>query len=142
MKKRRKKALRGASEGPIKDIYRLFIRPFLYLKPDQVEYKDWLDNLFNVDSRIIKRAVAVEPFEIPGKYHVNASYTSTELGARRVNQNEVLWVRFDVGNPELVEVELNNGPANKSQWFDLDRDQWEFIKSKIKYYPLPSELEC
>lgn len=142
MTKRRRKALTGAGEGAIKDIYKLFIRPLLKVKPDIMGYKHWLDGLFHTDTRSIQRMIVKKSFRIKGRFHVAADITVPGLGCRIAKEGQLVWVRHDTTKKDLFELEIQNGPGRKWQWFDLTCDQWFNVTKYLDRYPLPSETEC
>jgi hypothetical protein len=112
-------------QGSIQEVYRRFIAPLVKYKPEAMELKDWMEGLFHHKDRDISRYVVTIPFNLPGLYHLSANQKVQGLGSRWLFAGNVLFVRQDLTQPDIVEVEVVGGHGKENRMFSLTLQEWE-----------------
>jgi hypothetical protein len=126
---------RQGSEDPIlKKIYLILISPILKLNPNFYHVQDWLDSVFSVSNRIIKRFVVKKEFKMPGILK-ETSVMIPPANYREAMKGDQIWMRLDKAFPELIDVELLNDETQKSIVFRLTRYQAKRIAQNLKDLP-------
>lgn len=124
------------NEGSLAKIYDLFFRPLVarYCQ-DQDNPKKFIEDLFDVDYRIIRTFVANKSFKMPGLYYLTGQQKVQGLGYRQVGAEDLLWVREDRRQPEhlaTVDVEFMGGVGSKDQVFSLSPSEWNSIRAFLR----------
>jgi len=120
----------------LKRIAELFILPLLRYCPKNRSLEDFLEFLFCVDTRTIKRYTVIKPFRMPGSLKINENTLRNFDGVREVKKGIEIWVRYDTTRPRIYEMEVV-GPKKKSQLFLVGRDKAPLlIHNHLKECPL------
>lgn len=117
-------------EGSVGEIFKLFIRPLLRYKPENISLDMYMDMLFHEDTRTIFRYVVATPFTMPGLLCAAAHVKLQGLGVRAVGADQTVWVRHDSTVPDVTEIEWNG--AGREQIFSLDTSQWNSVAPHLK----------
>jgi len=126
--KKYNKTRRALAEGYLKDLYELFIQPILSLKPDCIDYEQWLAHVFCTADRSILQYEVLKGFTLPDsdKYYVT--------------KGKYLWVRHDKTMPDRFDVEVQTERGHSVQVFRLTELDWVRLKLKVKQVPFKSEI--
>ena len=125
MRRSKSKAIK---QGSIKDIYKLFIWPFIkYVKPKKMNIPDFLDEIFHLETRMIEEYVVKKAFKMPGKLKITALKAMPGISNLRVTPGTRFYVRVDKTIPEIIDVEvLSRG--HQETLFQLNWFEWLQIK--------------
>lgn len=119
-------------EGYLKQIAELFIKPLLMYKPKQLSLKEYLKQLFHVDTRTIHKYRVKRKFKMPGLYLERPGVKIQGIGHRDMKSKMMLWVRRDSTELDKIHIEFNGGVGNKDQVFELDYREWISIEPYIR----------
>lgn len=117
-------------------LYKIFIKPLCDLKPAGWNREEWLDYLFSTNSRNIEHMKARATFLIPGTLMITPTSGSIIASddERRVRRNDVLCIRTDNNDPDLIEIELVinvKEETEKTRLFRLSKKQYEEISHNL-----------
>lgn len=122
-------------EGSIQEIYDTFFRPLVARYcTDSDNPKKFIEDLFDVDNRIIRSFTAISSFNMPGLLYVTGQQKVQGLGYRAVPIDTLMWVREDRRQPShsaTVDVEFMGGIGNKDQVFNLSASEWNTIQPHL-----------
>lgn len=122
-------------------IFEIFVHPLIKLKPQNWHMQDWLEAMFLVEERSIRRYEALSNFDLPGKLKVSANIVSTLIKHKKVKAKDNVWIRIDKTEPRKVDVEVFTGVGGKSYLFELNRDQLRSIMPLLKEKPFKTRRE-
>lgn len=111
-------------EGSLPEIARILILPAYRHKPANISLVAWLEEVFGVESRPIRKFLATEDFEMPGPLRVTSKRLVQGIGFRSIKKGTALWARFDASMPDFVEVEGFVGRGRSSHVFQVDSHDW------------------
>lgn len=118
-------------EGYLKEIYELFFLPLIKLRPRYIGVREWLEMIFNVETRTIDRYETLTTFSVPGDLLAAPNIPIPGIGYRMVKAGTVVWIRHDTTNPNVYDFEAE-GSGRKHQVFRLTEDHWNSIKNNLK----------
>lgn len=131
MKRKRRPA--PLSQGHLRKIWELFLKPLMHYKAPTQTSVGWLtDGLFHISAREIVFYRAKESFVMPGLVLVAPG--RAVQGLRRdyeVAAGSEVIVRTDEATPEAIEVQAQNGPGKKDVVYRLDRSEWRFVRGHL-----------
>lgn len=122
-----------ARTNPLHKIYRFFLHIIVNQKPEHINTEEWLEYVFGVDDRIIRRYIVQTEFKMPGGYLVTSNKPVYGYGNRNINIGQELWVRFDRDNPNRVDVEVTKTTRLKSKVFRLTAKNWRDIERNLAH---------
>ena len=124
-------------EGCLKQIYEIFVKPFLIYKPELMNQKEWQEQCWNTRDVDIIRYKALHAFKLPGLYLEAPLRKVQGLGYRKVLSGNILEMRKDI-NQTTCDVEFHGG--DKEQVFELTDDEWNRIMPLLKEMPWKGDL--
>ncbi len=132
-KKRKIKVIKES--GKLEQIYELFIMPLLHMKPENMTYREWLEDIFHKETRHILQYRVIKGFEMPGLFRTAPNVLIQEGGSRKIRRKTSIWMRFDMTKPKEIDVETAGGRGHKPQIFKLTRVEWGSIMSCLEMVP-------
>lgn len=116
--------------------YKYFFSPLVEVKPKDMPIRDWIDFVFCTDTREIGKYRVKQHFLIPGAREVVVPNQSPVLKKFQVvKKGQIIYVRTDSTNPNVVDLEAKVGQTNKYKWFRLTQKEWEYIREKTRKLP-------
>lgn len=113
-----------------------FLLPIVKHKPAQKEMMDFLEEVFGVSTRTIRKYKCVKPFRQKCRTYVTATKAmNTDFGLKG-NVGDLFYVRFDMKYPDRIDVEV----TNKAVWptcFQLTRAEWRDTLKCLRYCETP-----
>lgn len=128
----RKKREDPWSQGKLKYIANLFLGPILRMKPASSVLKSFLEQVFSIENREILKYQAKKSIKVPGLYVEVPNKPIEGSGYRRIKRGQKVWVRYDYRLPNIIELEFIGGKYNQSQWFKLNKFEWDSIKEDLR----------
>jgi len=123
---------KSLSEEAAGDLYKMWIKQLLKHKPDEVDKRDWLNLLFDIENREIFHIKFTKEITIKGKRRIShSSWIKDNHPSRYILRNYPVTVRYDARVPSVYELEVNGN------LFKIDREEYE----QIKKYSLPLESD-
>jgi len=113
-------------------IYHDFIWPLRRYKSRHQSYKDWLREVFCVQTRSILQYRVIESFRLPGKLFAAPRIPIAGLGHRDIRKGAMVYVRHDITMPDRYDVEHTCTPGRKAEVFLLTDLEWKSIRKKLK----------
>jgi hypothetical protein len=113
-----------------KEIYRLFVAPFIRWQEANAIFRDFIHSLelfFNIHNRIIYLAKVTTPFTLPGIY-ISGGNRSRTLGPRALSTKTTLWVLEDFKS-NTVNIQIED---DEDHVFELTMKQYESIKNNLE----------
>lgn len=123
-----------SSKTAINKIMNWFLKPMVKLCPDEMSEKVWLEFLFDVENRSIKRYYVKAGFTIPGYFKAAPLKLIQGMGPRFVRNGSIMWVRIDKKNPDQIDCEVNTGKGNNDRVFVLTNREWVKIKRNLEIF--------
>lgn len=121
------------------------LKPIIAHKPKDMDLNDWLEYVFCVQDRPIRKYKVLRAFEVPGKYvHLpEQEPIPYPYGKATALKGETFWVREDVTTPNRIDcdIKVKNSVHHKNlkhadrlpwTWFALTPQEFEKIKSNLK----------
>lgn len=114
-------------------IGKLFIQKIVDARPEGVTVPRWIEMIFGLHERFILQYKVSEPFDIPGYFKPVPDIRIPGLKRQRhVKTGKLLWVRFDLKYPDVIELEAPIGHSEEPRIFQMNREQWLAIKRSLK----------
>lgn len=116
------------SEGSMAIIYEMFIKPLMSYKPENMSFREWLDDVyFNYKTVDITQYQVRVPFKMPGLFYLRSLLKIQGYGYRDVQEGTILMVRKD-STKDTYDVEFFGGPGGQEQVFELTESEWGLVK--------------
>lgn len=120
------------NEGSLREIFDLFLKPITkkwgIRNKNKMVFLDWL---FDVENREIRRWRVVKTFNIPGLLYIAGSIKIQGIGYREVKSGVEMWVRTDKRSPNSIDVEWQGGQGGADLVYNLSREQWYFVQKHL-----------
>lgn len=114
------------------EIARIFLRPLL-ANTDYENAKEYLEELFGVDTRSIKRFKIKSPFEMVGQLYRRAEYPDKGYIRTKASKGHIL-VRRDERLPHIIEVEFLDRRSDETR-FRIGKKEWKRIQKFLVNAP-------
>lgn len=121
-------------EGVLKDLYKIFIIPLARAKKTTQNIKDFLEEIFCVDTRIILRYKVKLAFTMPGLLCLTPLSLVSGLKAPRMVPGQEVWVRNDLVLGK-IDVEFWEEETNNTTWYRLTTREFERIQKYLRHWP-------
>lgn len=131
VKRRRAIHQKAIDQGYLKDLYVLLVKPLLKLKPIHATYKEWLNNVFHAQTRVIEEYKVSKSFTMPGCLFVAGDVVIQGTGNRLIPEGAKLWVRHDTTQEDRYDVEVAHH-GRQSQIFKITDMEWIKIKYNLQ----------
>lgn len=128
-----RKRLDPFEEGHLRTIYNGFFHKILCRYcPDEIPHKKFLEDLFDIDNRILKNWRVKRQFSMPGLLCASANVKIQGIGYRSVSQGISVISREDLRNPDEIQVDFNIGQGKKEHVYSLNESEWGWVKLHLE----------
>lgn len=122
-----------------KKFFDYFVGPILKFKPKQEDPRDWLNLVFCVNSRIIRKFKVKEEFCVPGNRRMIVDgdpWPREQRGYAVVKKKRILFMRHDRTEKNKFDIEVQIGDNKNYSWFKLTEAEWTLlVLPKLKEIP-------
>lgn len=134
----KKKRPQPYKQGVIQKIANLFIRPLMKHKPPGRGMKQFLEDIFNTETREITQYVTKKDFSFVGALVKvpNRPYPGIKSGNIVVGTQ--VWVRIDSTHDDRVDVEVYGGQGKSEKVYQLTQKEFrEKVKPFVEKVVMP-----
>lgn len=121
-------------EGSLRDLYKILVVPLLKAKKTTQDIKDFLEQMFCVDTRIILRYKVRLAFKMPGILCITPLTSVPGLKAPQMTSGQEVWVRNDLVLGK-IDLEFWDEETDNTTWYRLTTREFERIQKYLKHWP-------
>lgn len=132
-RRKRRKKRKPIEQGSLKKIVDYIIGPLVKLRPEEYNIKEWLNYIFNFETRKVDLYRSIKPFRLSGlELDHNCKLTRSVI-TRDIKPNTLFWVRIDETMPARIDVEFLYGRGKKAFLLQITDFQWLRIKGNFMH---------